>query len=106
MTKRQLKGKIVSNKMAKTVVVKVARYVKHPKYGKFRLLSKRYKAHNDSGNYQIGDVVTIEECPPISRDKHFRVVGVVSEAPRSEVVESNEETAGLAGGIKKFLHLS
>jgi len=74
MPKKRLKGAIVSNKMQKTVVVKVERVKKHPKYKRRYKVHKKYKAHYDEGEYQIGDKVIIEECNPISKDKHWRVV--------------------------------
>ncbi len=77
--KRQVKGVVVSDKMDKTVVVKVDRYVKHPKYGKFYTLSKRYKAHDETNMYKVGDTVLIEETKPISKDKTFIVVEKVGE---------------------------
>lgn len=60
--------------MDKTVVVKVDRYVKHPKYGKFYTISKRYKAHDEKNEHKVGEVVIIEESRPISKDKTFVVV--------------------------------
>lgn len=69
-----LKGTVVSDAMAKTVVVLVRRYEKHPKYGKFMNISKRYKAHDPEGRAHKGDTVTIAPCRPISKDKHFAVV--------------------------------
>ncbi|MCK5285913.1 MAG: 30S ribosomal protein S17 [Candidatus Pacebacteria bacterium] len=69
-----LKGEVVSNKMEKTLVVLVKRFVKHPKYDKYRTLSKRHKAHYDEGEYNLGDIVVIQECNPISKDKRFKVV--------------------------------
>ncbi len=74
VNKKKLKGVIVSDKMDKTVVVKVDRYVKHPKYGKFYTISKRYKAHDEKNEYATGEVVIIEETRPISKDKTFVVV--------------------------------
>lgn len=71
---RTLTGVVVSNKMEKTVVVAVDRFVKHPKYGKFVRRTKRYKAHAPTGEYKLGDKVTIKETRPISRDKHFMVI--------------------------------
>lgn len=71
--KRQLTGTVVSNRMANTVVVAVDRYIKYPKYQKFITRTKRFKAHT-TGTHEIGDTVTIEECSPISKDKHFKVV--------------------------------
>jgi small subunit ribosomal protein S17 len=66
-----LTGTIVSDKMQKTVVVLVKRYVKHPKYHKYMKISKRYKAHNPDLAVTVGDQVTIRECRPMSKDKHF-----------------------------------
>lgn len=73
-TKRVLSGVVVSDKMDKTIVVRVDRFIKHPKYKKYYLSSKRYKAHAPEKKYKIGDKVRIEECRPISKDKHFRVL--------------------------------
>lgn len=70
---KTLTGTITSTAMKNTVVVKVERYVKHPKYGKFIKKSKKFKAHTE-GEHAVGDKITIEECRPISKDKHFRVV--------------------------------
>ncbi|MCK4918213.1 MAG: 30S ribosomal protein S17 [Candidatus Pacebacteria bacterium] len=69
-----LKGEVVSNKMEKTLVILVKRFVKHPKYDKYRTLTKRYKAHYDEGEYNVGDNVVIQECNPISKDKRFKIV--------------------------------
>jgi small subunit ribosomal protein S17 len=77
--KRQIKGVVVSDKMDKTVVVKVDRYVKHPKYGKFYTLSKRYKAHDEANLYKVGDTLLIQETKPISKDKTFIAVAKVGE---------------------------
>jgi small subunit ribosomal protein S17 len=71
--KKVFKGKVVSDKMDKTVVVLVERYVKHQKYGKFMNLTKRYKAHDETNAFKVGDVVEIEETRPISKDKTFKV---------------------------------
>lgn len=73
-TSKKLKGTVVSDKMDKTVVVRVNRYVKHPKYKKYITRSKRYKAHDESNTYHVGDTVFIKEVRPISKDKHFTVV--------------------------------
>ncbi|MCX6752620.1 MAG: 30S ribosomal protein S17 [Candidatus Nomurabacteria bacterium] len=69
-----LKGVVVSNKMQKTVVVSVTRFVKHPLYGKFYKVSKKYKAHDEENKYKVGDNVEIVETRPISKDKRFKVV--------------------------------
>ena len=71
---KKLKGVVVSDKMDKTVVVLVSRYVKHPKYKKFIIKSKKFKAHDEKKKYKVGDKVIIEECRPISKDKHWKVI--------------------------------
>ncbi|MFH0846118.1 MAG: 30S ribosomal protein S17 [Patescibacteria group bacterium] len=71
---KTLKGVVVSNKMQKTLVVLTQRFVKHPKYEKYRTVSKKYKAHYDEGSYEVGDKVEIMECNPISKEKRFRIV--------------------------------
>ncbi len=72
--KRKLQGTIVSDKMPKTVVVKVERIKKHPKYKRRYKVSKKYKAHVEDGDFKIGDKVVIEECRPLSKDKKWRVI--------------------------------
>ena len=77
MPKRQLKGKIVSKKMQKTVVVRIERVKEHPKYKKRYRVHKNYKAHNEKDEYDVGDTVVIEECRPKSKDKKWRVISKV-----------------------------
>lgn len=72
--KKTLQGVVVSDKMKDTCVVAVERYLKAPKYGKYILRSKKYKADDKGNTKKIGDKVVIEECRPISKDKHFKVV--------------------------------
>ncbi|MBI3634280.1 MAG: 30S ribosomal protein S17 [Candidatus Yonathbacteria bacterium] len=74
-TKKNIMGVVVSDKMSKTVTVLVNRFVKHPKYAKFRKVSKKYKAHDEGNIYKEGDNVIIEECRPLSKDKSFKVIG-------------------------------
>ena len=71
---KKLKGIVVGDKMDKTVVVSVSRFVKHPLYGKFYKVSKKYKAHDEENKYKTGDKVEIVETRPISKDKKFKVV--------------------------------
>ena len=73
--KKTLKGTVVSDKMDKTVVVSVSRFVKHPKYLKYLKVAKKFKAHDEENTYKTGDKVLIEETRPISKDKTFKVVG-------------------------------
>ena len=72
--KKTIKGVVISDKMNKTAVVSVTRFVKHPKYGKYFKITKKYKAHDEGGEYHIGDRVVIEESRPISKEKKWRVV--------------------------------
>jgi small subunit ribosomal protein S17 len=71
---KTLKGVVVSDKMNKTVVVKVEEYKKHPRYNRFYRSSKKYKAHDEKEEFHIGDKVIIKEAKPISKDKHFVVI--------------------------------
>lgn len=75
MAKKRLTGKIVSNKMQKTVVVEVEGIKEHRKYKRRYKFHKRYKAHNEKGEYKLGEKVIIEECRPISKEKRWRVIG-------------------------------
>ncbi|GHF24452.1 30S ribosomal protein S17 [Kordiimonas sediminis] len=75
MPKRILQGVVVSSANDKTVVVRVERRIKHPLLDKIIRRSKKYHAHDESNQYQVGDVVRIEECRPISKLKSWRVVG-------------------------------
>ena len=72
---KKLTGIVVSDKMDKTVVVNTSRYVAHKKYGKYFKIDKNFKAHDENNEYKVGDMVVIEECRPLSRDKNFKVVG-------------------------------
>ncbi len=78
--RRRLTGRVTSDKMDKTVTVLVERKVKHPLYGKYVSRSKKYHAHDETNELHVGDVVTIEECRPISKSKAWRVVKVVEKA--------------------------
>ena len=71
---KMFKGVVTSDKMDKTVVVEVSRFVQHPKYKKYYTISKKYKAHDAENKYKIGDMVTIAETKPMSKDKRFKVV--------------------------------
>jgi small subunit ribosomal protein S17 len=77
---RTLIGRVVSNKMDKTVVVNVERRVKHPVLGKIVARSARYKAHDEANQYNEGDLVEIAEGRPISRDKSWRVIRLIEAA--------------------------
>lgn len=74
MPRRVLEGKVVSNKCAKTVTVLVERKIKDPLYGKIIRRSAKYAAHDENNQWNVGDLVSIEECRPISKSKKWRVV--------------------------------
>ena len=73
-TSNTLSGIVISDKMNKTVVVSVSRFVKHPKHGKFYKINKKYKAHDEQNKYKTGNKVEIIETRPVSKDKKFKVV--------------------------------
>jgi small subunit ribosomal protein S17 len=74
MPKRILQGVVVSDAMDKTIVVRVERRVMHPVYKKFIRRSKKYSAHDETNAVKVGDVVRIQECRPISKNKSWTVV--------------------------------
>ncbi|HCT41430.1 MAG: 30S ribosomal protein S17 [Moraxellaceae bacterium] len=78
--KRTLTGKVVSNKMDKSITVLIERRVKHPVYGKYITRSTKLHAHDENNVCKEGDVVTIAECRPISKTKAWAVVEVVETA--------------------------
>ena len=74
---RTIQGKVVSNKMDKSIVVLTERRVKHPIYGKFMNKSSKIHAHDEDNKCTIGDLVTIKECRPISKTKSWTLVEVL-----------------------------
>lgn len=79
--RRTVTGKVVSSKGDKTIVVMVERKVKHPVYGKFLRRSTKLTAHDETNQCREGDVVTIEECRPLSKRKTWMLVSVLEQAP-------------------------
>ncbi|MDB2649953.1 30S ribosomal protein S17 [Porticoccaceae bacterium] len=73
---RTLSGKIVSDKMDKSITVQVERRVKHPVYGKIMTKSSKIKAHDEKNDARLGDMVTIAECAPISKHKAWKLVNI------------------------------
>ena len=78
--KKDLVGKVVSDKNDKTITVLVETYKKHPKYGKRVKSSKKYSAHDESNKAKVGDIVRIVETRPISKTKRFYLAEVVKES--------------------------
>jgi small subunit ribosomal protein S17 len=77
---RTLTGRVVSDKMDKTVTVLIERRVAHPLYGKIVKLSKKYHAHDEKNEFKEGDLVTIEETRPLSKTKNWKVKALVEKA--------------------------
>jgi small subunit ribosomal protein S17 len=77
MPAKKLQGIVVSDKMQKTVVVEVESIKEHPKYKRRFKIHKKYKAHDEKGEFHIGDKVIIEEIKPISKDKTWKVAGKI-----------------------------
>lgn len=85
--RKVLIGEVVSDKMQKTVVVRVDRVKRHPLYGKVIKVSKRYKAHDEENRCRVGDIVRIVESRPLSREKRWIVTEILSRG--EEVLEAN-----------------
>ena len=82
--RRRLIGRVASDKMQKTVVVEVVRFKRDAVYKKYVRVRKRYKAHDETNEYKVGDRVEIEEHRPLSREKRWKVVRLI-ERPASEL---------------------
>jgi len=85
--RRRLIGRVASAKMQKTVVVEVVRFKRDNVYKKYVKVRKRYKAHDEQGEYRAGDQVEIEEHRPLSREKRWKVVRLI-DRPASELTQS------------------
>lgn len=77
---RTLEGRVVSDKMNKTITVMIERKIKHPIYGKFIRRSTKVHAHDEANECGIGDTVVVEQCRPFSKSKSWRLVKVVTKA--------------------------
>jgi small subunit ribosomal protein S17 len=91
--RRSKVGRVVSDKMDKTVVVSVERLRRHPIYKRVVRLSSKFKAHDEENSARVGDTVRIEESRPLSREKRWRVVEVVARGSGVELVEGGVEMA-------------
>jgi small subunit ribosomal protein S17 len=80
VVERSLLGRVISDKMDKTIVVMMERQIKHPLYGKFIKRSKKYHVHDENNECKIGDTVTFKECRPLSKSKHWTLIKVVNRA--------------------------
>lgn len=79
--RRTVTGRVVSDKMDKTISVSIERLIKHPVYGKYIRRTTKVLAHDESNECKAGDQVTISECRPMSKRKAWQVVNVVERAP-------------------------
>ena len=79
--RKTLTGTVTSDKMEKTITVVVERRYKHPKYGKYIVASKKYAAHDETNEARIGDTVELGETRPLSKNKRWRLLQVVTRAP-------------------------
>ena len=89
--KIKLEGMVVSDKMQKTVVVKVERFKRHPFYHKVMRISKRFKAHDENNECKVGDIVIIEQTKPLSKEKKWKVIQIVKKAQKEESEEGDKE---------------
>jgi small subunit ribosomal protein S17 len=86
--KKERLGEVVSNKMAKTIVVRVERRFPHPRFRKVVTAFKKFYAHDEKGEARIGDKVRIQECRPLSKTKRWRLVEVVEKNTEPERVNA------------------
>jgi small subunit ribosomal protein S17 len=102
--RRILQGRVISNKMAKTITVRVERTYKHPKYGKYVRSHKHYHAHDERGEAQLGDLVEVQSTRPLSKLKRWRLLRVVENARLADVAQATAQAASTgttdtAGGL-------
>jgi small subunit ribosomal protein S17 len=83
--RKEFVGEVISDKMQKTVVVRIMRLTRHPKYNKTIKKYAKFKVHDEKGIAKMGDFVRIEETRPLSKDKHFRILEVIKKAQTTHV---------------------
>lgn len=101
MPRRVLEGKVVSNKCDKTVTVLVERRVRDPLYGKIIRRSAKYAAHDETNQWKTGDLVSIEECRPLSKSKRWRVVS--GKATGESQMKTVDDVAQGKASVKKVV---
>ena len=87
--RKEFIGEVISDKMQKTIIVRVTRMSKHPKYSRIIKGYNKFKAHDEKNTAKTGDVVRIQETRPLSKEKHFRLIEVIkkAETPHIEIKE-------------------
>ncbi len=78
--RKEFTGTVISDRMQKTIIVKVMRISKHPKYGRIMKKYNKFKAHDEKNSAKVGDVVRIKETRPLSKDKRFRLIEIIKKA--------------------------
>jgi small subunit ribosomal protein S17 len=96
--RRVIEGVVVSDKMAKTITVLIERTYKHPKYKKYVRKQKKYHAHDERDEAQVGDRVEIRACRPLSRLKRWTLVRVVEKAVQVETLDLEGGLTATEGG--------
>ena len=91
--RKTLTGKVVSTKMQKTIAVLIQRYVPHATYGKYQRRTTQLLAHDENSESRTGDLVSIEECRPLSRHKSWRLVKVLERGPQADQAADQAEEA-------------
>ena len=89
--RRSKVGRVVSDKMDKTVVVSVERLRRHPIYKRVVRLSSKFKVHDEENTARVGDTVRIEESRPLSREKRWTIVEIVARGSHEELVDGTEQ---------------
>ena len=100
-TRKRRTGKVISNKMNKTVVVKVVTSSKHVKYNRVMKHANKFMAHDENNTAKIGDTVLIEETRPLSKDKRWRLVEVIQKAQAEDLIIIDEPIIGAEERVKK-----
>lgn len=85
--RKEFTGKVISDKMQKTVIVRVMRMSRHPKYNRIIKKYNKFKAHDEKSAAKAGDTVRIQETRPLSRDKHFRIIEILKKAENTKTAD-------------------
>jgi len=88
--KKEFSGTVISDRMQKTIIVRITRTKKHPKYSRIIKKYTKFKVHDEKGIAKTGDIVRIQETRPLSKDKHFRLTQVIKKAEIAHQVKEEE----------------
>jgi small subunit ribosomal protein S17 len=88
-------GRVISNKMDKTVVIEVERHISHPRYKKTLRKTSKFKAHDEGGSCQVGDLVEIIETRPLSKTKRWRVLNRKGGTPDGSGIKVEDQSVGM-----------